>query len=72
MSLSESLQSVPSPAAGTLDGFRLSPQQKRLWSLIQRDGESGYRSQCMVVIDGELSMETLRHAVRQTVASHAA
>ena len=55
---------------GALHGFRLSPQQKRLWSLIQQDGESAYRSQCLVVIDGELTIETLRHAVRQTVGSH--
>jgi len=53
-----------------IDGFRLSPQQRRMWSLIQQDGGSAYRSQCLVVIDGDLTLETLRQAVRQVVNGH--
>src|SRR5207344_3042096 len=37
------------------------------WSLIQQDSGTAYRSQCLVVIDGDLTVETLRQAVRQVV-----
>jgi hypothetical protein len=57
----------PDVVQSAIDGFRLSPQQRRLWSLIQQDSGTAYRSQCLVVIDGDLTVETLRQAVRQVV-----
>ncbi|TSC34374.1 non-ribosomal peptide synthetase [Corallococcus sp. Z5C101001] len=51
-----------------LEGFRLSPQQERLWGL-QRDG-TAYRTQCAAVIDGELHRDTLLAALQHLVDRH--
>lgn len=50
--------------------FRLSPQQKRVYSL-QRHGR-GFRSQAVCLIEGELEFERLREAVRRVVEAHEA
>ncbi len=47
-----------------IQGYRLSPQQRRLWLLRLFDRAA----QCAVRIDGELEVETLRQAIRQVVA----
>jgi amino acid adenylation domain-containing protein/non-ribosomal peptide synthase protein (TIGR01720 family) len=47
-----------------IEGYRLSPQQRRLWLLRQSDRIA----QCAVRIDGELKVETLRQAIRQVVS----
>jgi amino acid adenylation domain-containing protein len=50
-----------------IQGFRLSPQQKRLWSL-QRDGkDQPYRAQCAVMIRGRLENAHMRIAIEQAV-----
>jgi amino acid adenylation domain-containing protein/FkbM family methyltransferase len=50
-----------------IQGFRLSPQQKRLWSL-QRPGDNQpYRAQCAVLIHGPLEIARLRSSVAQVV-----
>jgi hypothetical protein len=45
----------------TLEGFRLSPQQKRLW-LLQQDSLA-YRAQCAIQIKGKLNAEILKEAL---------
>ncbi|NJM65767.1 MAG: amino acid adenylation domain-containing protein [Acaryochloris sp. RU_4_1] len=52
----------------TLSGFRLSPQQERLWSL-QQNG-SAYGAFCAVVIEGVLNVSTLKAAVQNCVDRH--
>lgn len=47
-----------------IEGYRLSPQQRRLWLLRQSDRIA----QCAVRINGELKVETLRQAIRQVVS----
>jgi amino acid adenylation domain-containing protein/non-ribosomal peptide synthase protein (TIGR01720 family) len=47
-----------------IEGYRLSPQQKRLWLLRQSDRTA----LCAVRIDGELKVESLEQAVRQVVS----
>jgi NRPS condensation-like uncharacterized protein len=47
-----------------IEGYRLSPQQRRLWFLRQSDRIA----QCAVRIDGELQVEILQQAVRQVVS----
>ncbi|HEX8184574.1 MAG TPA: condensation domain-containing protein, partial [Blastocatellia bacterium] len=49
-------------------GFRLSPQQERLWTLAQGDAGSAYRSQCAVLIEGQLDIELLKEALKQVTA----
>jgi amino acid adenylation domain-containing protein len=44
-------------------GFRLSPQQKRIWSLQQAEQNQPYRTQCAVLIEGPLRAERLRDAI---------
>src|SRR5262245_51288301 len=49
-------------------GFRLSPQQKRIW-LLQRDNEA-YHAQCALLLEGNLEPEVLKEAVQQVVKRH--
>ncbi|MEO0538403.1 MAG: amino acid adenylation domain-containing protein [Cyanobacteria bacterium P01_A01_bin.123] len=52
----------------TIEGFRLSPQQKQLWSLQQ--GGKAYCCQCVLRITGDLQVETLKSAIQQIVDRH--
>ncbi|MBW4456091.1 MAG: AMP-binding protein [Nostoc indistinguendum CM1-VF10] len=51
-----------------IEGFRLSPQQKRLWSL-QQDGFA-YRTQCAILLEGKLKGEVLKEALQRVVNRH--
>jgi amino acid adenylation domain-containing protein len=53
-----------------LEGFRLSPQQKNLWSLEQNSAGQPYRVACALAIEGELQPETLEQALHQVIARH--
>ncbi len=54
----------------TIEGFRLSPQQKRLWALQQNSLREPYRAQCAIQIEGDLQGEQLHRAVEQVVSRH--
>ncbi len=54
--------------AQTLEGFRLSPQQKRLWLLQQNSTVD--RAQCAIRIEGKLKVEVLKEALDQVVNRH--
>jgi amino acid adenylation domain-containing protein len=56
--------------AETLQGFELSPQQRRLWSLVQKDGESVYRSRYTVTVHGEFDRGILTAVLRKVVERH--
>jgi NRPS condensation-like uncharacterized protein len=47
-----------------IEGFRLSPQQRHLWSLQQAGNELPYRAQCAVLIEGSLDLEVLKAVLR--------
>ncbi len=51
-----------------MEGFRLSPQQKRLW-LLQQDGLA-YKAQCAVLLEGNLKSEALKEALQKVVDRH--
>ncbi len=51
-----------------IEGFRLSPQQERLWLLQQ--GSPAFRSEYAVVIKGTLRIDVLTEALRLTVSRH--
>ena len=55
-----------------LQGFELSPQQKQLWRLQQRDGEAAYRSHCVFTVTGELEPGILAMVLRGLVERHEA
>ncbi|MEH2448289.1 MAG: amino acid adenylation domain-containing protein [Nostoc sp.] len=52
-----------------MQGFRLSPQQKHLWHLQESDNFP-YYSQCAVLIEGNLDIDTLRVALELVVSRH--
>ncbi|MFY9557648.1 MAG: condensation domain-containing protein, partial [Blastocatellia bacterium] len=51
-----------------IEGFELSPQQKRLWLLQQ--GRNAYSSQCTILIEGELNKEVLTEALEKVAVRH--
>ncbi|HEY0367193.1 MAG TPA: condensation domain-containing protein, partial [Pyrinomonadaceae bacterium] len=52
-----------------VEGFRLSPQQRRLW-MLQQDDESSFCSQLVLLLEGELQIDDLRAALKQVCARH--
>ena len=54
----------------SIEGFRLSPQQKRLW-LLQKDANHRvYRTQCAVRIQGKLNREKLELSIQRIVEKY--
>ena len=53
-----------------IEGFRLSPQQQRLWHLSQQDGAERYGARCAFMLDGELDVHKLQNAFQDVVARH--
>jgi amino acid adenylation domain-containing protein len=47
-----------------IEGFRLSPQQRHLWSLQQAGDERQYRAQCAILIEGSLDLRVLKAILR--------
>lgn len=58
-------------ATTVVEGFRLSPQQRRLWRL-QQDISSEFNSQLVLLIEGELGVEVLGAAIERVCARHEA
>ena len=54
-----------------IEGYRLSPQQERLW-LLQRSGGGAMPSlaQCVILIDGRLEIEALRVGLIRVIERH--
>jgi amino acid adenylation domain-containing protein len=52
-----------------IQGFRLSPQQRRLWSLLQADA-AAFSACCAILIEGELAPQVLKQAVRMVAGRH--
>src|SRR5919205_1373203 len=52
-----------------IEGFRLSPQQKRLW-LLQREEQQLYQTQCVVLLRGELDTRALKTALTKIIEQH--
>ena len=51
-----------------IEGFRLSPQQTRLW--LEQPDSAAYHAQCAISIDGPLDKEILKAAVVEIVNRH--
>lgn len=52
----------------TIEGFRLSPQQKQFW-LLQQDSQV-YQAYCAIQIQGNLNVEHLKEALERIVNRH--
>ena len=56
--------------AETIEGFRLSPQQRHVWRLHQTQQPTPYRAQCAVLIEGAIDTCVLQQAIGDVVARH--
>src|ERR1044071_9565834 len=56
-------------APAVVEGFRLSPQQRRLW-MLQQDDASPFCAQVVLLLEGELQVDDLRSALREVCARH--
>jgi amino acid adenylation domain-containing protein/non-ribosomal peptide synthase protein (TIGR01720 family) len=54
----------------SINGFRLSPQQTRLWLLQQSASTQPYRAHCAVLIEGKLNPKILESALQKVVDRH--
>ncbi|HEY6660522.1 MAG TPA: condensation domain-containing protein, partial [Pyrinomonadaceae bacterium] len=52
-----------------IDGYRLSPQQRRVWRLQQLDGNS-YRTLAGVLLEGRVQQNRLQSALAEVLARH--
>ncbi|MEH2065245.1 MAG: amino acid adenylation domain-containing protein [Nostoc sp.] len=50
-----------------IEGFRLSPQQEHLWLLQQIDQTWAYRSDCIILIEGNINVNNLELALQDIV-----
>jgi amino acid adenylation domain-containing protein/FkbM family methyltransferase len=53
-----------------LEGFRLSPQQRRLWAERRRHGDGWQKTIAAATVDGDLAPAVLRAAVEELVGRH--
>ncbi|HEU5131845.1 MAG TPA: condensation domain-containing protein, partial [Pyrinomonadaceae bacterium] len=53
-----------------LAGYRLSAPQLRVWQLAHAGRNSAYRTQCAVLVEGELDERRLRVALEEVVRRH--
>ncbi|MFS0516460.1 amino acid adenylation domain-containing protein [Nostoc sp. UIC 10607] len=53
-----------------IEGYRLSPQQRHLWSLQQLDSSLHYRAQFSLMIEGNLNQKILEIALEKLVNRH--
>jgi amino acid adenylation domain-containing protein len=53
-----------------MEGFRLSPQQEHLWLLQQIDQSWAYRSDCTILIEGNVNINNLELALQDVVNRH--
>jgi hypothetical protein len=54
----------------TLEGFRLSPQQKRIWQLLDGETSGPYNAACQVVVEGKLESGLLQIALQRLIARY--
>lgn len=57
-------------SADTIQGFRLSPQQQRVWSLQQIDDGQPYRVRGVIAIDGPVDRLLLKASVDRVIQQH--
>jgi amino acid adenylation domain-containing protein/non-ribosomal peptide synthase protein (TIGR01720 family) len=53
-----------------LQGFRLSPQQSHLWSLLRGNQAGPFHARCAVLVEGTLNVDLLKTALGEIVNRH--
>jgi amino acid adenylation domain-containing protein len=51
-------------------GFRLSPQQRNLWQLLENNPDQRYRATCALLLEGDLQPRILERALYELVQRH--
>jgi amino acid adenylation domain-containing protein len=64
------MASITQPYSQVEEGFRLSPQQRRLWHLHERNQGAAFGAQCLVRITGPLDTRRLDEAVTSVRTRH--
>ncbi|KAM3115395.1 amino acid adenylation domain-containing protein [Phormidesmis sp. 146-33] len=54
----------------TIEGYRLSPQQKHLWSLQRSHPDVPTIAQCVLLCEGALQVQTLKTAIEKVIQRH--
>ncbi|MFE1744011.1 amino acid adenylation domain-containing protein [Coleofasciculus sp. H7-2] len=54
----------------TIQGFQISPQQKRLWGLQKLDLNQDYQARCYLLIEGVINVEMFKTSLQQIVNQH--
>jgi amino acid adenylation domain-containing protein/non-ribosomal peptide synthase protein (TIGR01720 family) len=54
----------------SIEGFQISPQQKRLWLLQQETDHQPYRVQCAVLVEGDIEYTILEKAIHNVWAKY--
>lgn len=53
-----------------MNGFRLSPQQTRLWTLQREGGTNAYRARCQIRIEGRYGIHAIESSVQDLIVRH--
>ncbi|NJO94481.1 MAG: hypothetical protein HC820_09410, partial [Hydrococcus sp. RM1_1_31] len=51
----------------SIEGFQISPQQKRLWFLSEQRKSQCYRVQCEILIEGSINYSILEIAIEEVI-----
>ncbi|HJP91744.1 MAG TPA: amino acid adenylation domain-containing protein [Pyrinomonadaceae bacterium] len=54
----------------TIEGYRLSPQQNRIWQVLQSGQSDAHHARCAILIEGQLNIDLLKLAIEQVVDRH--
>src|SRR5215217_5056730 len=53
-----------------VEGYRLSPQQARIWALSGGEGGAAFRAGCVVLVEGETDAAAVGRSLSAVVARH--
>ena len=53
-----------------VEGFRLSPQQRRVWAQQLHDDPSVYKVQSILLLEGHLDLKAVQAALQQVIQRH--
>ena len=54
----------------TIEGYRLSPQQKHVWQAQHADRSLAHHARCAVLVEGQLNITLLKSAIERVIERH--
>src|SRR5436305_1747339 len=64
------MSTYPTMQQKAADGFRLSPQQARVWSLQQFSEGAVCKAWCVLSVEGELDTKVLRQVIEEVIGRY--